>query len=42
MSFLIVLKKRLDDRVDEMLQRGLIKELLDFHKSYNEKRIDVQ
>ncbi|GIX73884.1 tRNA dimethylallyltransferase, partial [Caerostris extrusa] len=39
---LIFLKQRLDDRVDEMLERGLISELLDFHKSYNEGRIDIQ
>lgn len=30
---------RLDDRVDEMIKRGLIDELLDFHKMYNEKRL---
>ncbi|XP_055949856.1 tRNA dimethylallyltransferase-like [Argiope bruennichi] len=37
-----VLNQRLDDRVDEMLERGLISELLNFHKDYNEKRIDIQ
>eukprot|EP00106_Octopus_bimaculoides_P004724 XP_014772166.1 PREDICTED: tRNA dimethylallyltransferase, mitochondrial-like [Octopus bimaculoides] len=34
-----VLNKRLDKRVDDMLQRGLVNELLDFHKQYNESRI---
>ncbi|GAB1603521.1 hypothetical protein Ahia01_000633400 [Argonauta hians] len=33
-----VLNKRLDDRVDGMLARGLVKEMLDFHKQYNESR----
>ena len=30
-----VLNKRLDERVDEMLERGLINELLNFHREYN-------
>lgn len=30
-----VLNERLDKRVDEMLDRGLINELLDFHREYN-------
>lgn len=30
-----ILNDRLDKRVDEMLDRGLIDELLDFHKEYN-------
>lgn len=30
-----VLNERLDSRVDEMLDRGLIEELLDFHREYN-------
>ncbi|CAI9727888.1 tRNA dimethylallyltransferase-like isoform X1 [Octopus vulgaris] len=34
-----VLNERLDKRVDDMLQRGLVSELLDFHKQYNESRI---
>nr|XP_053651055.1 tRNA dimethylallyltransferase-like isoform X1 [Cherax quadricarinatus] len=34
-----VLNKRLDDRVDEMIERGLLKELKDFHASYNAKRL---
>lgn len=34
-----VLNQRLDERVDEMIDRGLLNELLDFHKMYNEKRI---
>jgi len=33
-----VLGKRLDDRVDEMIHRGLLSELIDFHNTYNEKR----
>ncbi|XP_050703823.1 tRNA dimethylallyltransferase-like [Eriocheir sinensis] len=34
-----VLLKRLDDRVDEMIERGLLQELLDFHASYNSRRL---
>uniref|UniRef100_A0A146MCA4 tRNA dimethylallyltransferase, mitochondrial n=2 Tax=Lygus hesperus TaxID=30085 RepID=A0A146MCA4_LYGHE len=34
-----VLDKRLDDRVDDMMNRGLVQELLNFHKSYNEERL---
>lgn len=34
-----VLDKRLDDRVDEMLDAGLIDELKDFHVAYNKKKI---
>lgn len=30
-----ILNERLDKRVDEMLDRGLIEELLDFHQEYN-------
>lgn len=30
-----ILNERLDSRVDEMLDRGLIEELLDFHHEYN-------
>ncbi|GFR00958.1 tRNA dimethylallyltransferase [Trichonephila clavata] len=37
-----VLVPRLDDRVDEMIERGLIEELLDFHKNYNKSRIDIE
>ncbi|CAL1265638.1 unnamed protein product [Larinioides sclopetarius] len=37
-----ILNQRLDDRVDEMLGRGLISELLNFHKDYNANRIDIQ
>ncbi|XP_015914703.1 tRNA dimethylallyltransferase isoform X2 [Parasteatoda tepidariorum] len=32
-----VLDKRLDDRVDEMISRGLLSELIEFHNSYNKK-----
>lgn len=35
-----VLDVRLDDRVDEMLEKGLVNELLDFHKIYNEQRLN--
>ncbi|XP_064606784.1 tRNA dimethylallyltransferase-like isoform X2 [Liolophura sinensis] len=34
-----VLNKRLDDRVDDMMSRGLIKELEEFHHSYNKDRL---
>lgn len=34
-----VLDERLDSRVDNMLQAGLVQELLDFHRRYNEQRI---
>ncbi|XP_012230544.1 tRNA dimethylallyltransferase isoform X2 [Linepithema humile] len=34
-----VLGKRLDNRVDGMLEAGLVQELLDFHRRYNEHRI---
>ncbi|XP_014248302.1 tRNA dimethylallyltransferase [Cimex lectularius] len=35
-----VLNKRLDERVDDMVSRGLLKELVDFHETYNRTRID--
>ncbi|XP_018569009.1 tRNA dimethylallyltransferase [Anoplophora glabripennis] len=34
-----ILDKRLDERVDNMLEQGLLQELIAFHKLYNEKRI---
>ncbi|KAK4295066.1 hypothetical protein Pmani_032349 [Petrolisthes manimaculis] len=34
-----VLNQRVDARVDEMIDRGLVDELLDFHASYNTKRL---
>lgn len=34
-----ILDERLDKRVDSMLENGLIDELLDFHKKYNEERV---
>lgn len=34
-----VLGDRLDGRVDDMLEAGLVQELLDFHHRYNEQRI---
>ncbi|XP_043498979.1 tRNA dimethylallyltransferase [Polistes fuscatus] len=34
-----ILNKRLNQRVDAMMQNGLINELLEFHRKYNEDRI---
>ncbi|RWS13091.1 tRNA dimethylallyltransferase-like protein [Dinothrombium tinctorium] len=34
-----VLKKRLNERAEKMMQQGLIEELSDFHAKYNEKRL---
>ncbi|XP_025990811.2 tRNA dimethylallyltransferase isoform X2 [Solenopsis invicta] len=34
-----VLDSRLNDRVDGMMEAGLVRELLDFHRRYNEQRI---
>ena len=34
-----VLEERTDKRVDQMLDRGLVKELQDFHQQYNTSRI---
>ncbi|XP_043264832.1 tRNA dimethylallyltransferase isoform X2 [Colletes gigas] len=34
-----VLEERLESRVDAMLETGLVQELLDFHRRYNEQRI---
>jgi tRNA dimethylallyltransferase len=34
-----VLDKRLDLRVDAMLEQGLLPELLDFHRLYNKQRL---
>ena len=34
-----VLDRRLDDRVDDMIQRGLLAELSDFHRDYNVQRL---
>ncbi|XP_064626774.1 tRNA dimethylallyltransferase-like [Lineus longissimus] len=34
-----VLEERLDARVDDMIRRGLVKELLDFHEAYNRPRV---
>lgn len=36
---LLVLDKRLDDRVDDMLSAGLIEELRDFHVQYNQQKV---
>ena len=35
----VVLDRRIDDRVDEMLQAGLVEELLQFHRQYNEQQL---
>ncbi|KAG5888368.1 hypothetical protein JTB14_033505 [Gonioctena quinquepunctata] len=35
-----ILNKRLDDRVDTMVEQGLLNELLDFHRLYNKERMD--
>lgn len=29
----------MNDRVDTMIEQGLVQELLDFHEKYNEKRL---
>ncbi|XP_012138614.2 bHLH transcription factor Myc isoform X2 [Megachile rotundata] len=34
-----VLEERLESRVDAMMETGLVQELLDFHRRYNEQRI---
>ncbi|KAJ9587240.1 hypothetical protein L9F63_019219, partial [Diploptera punctata] len=34
-----VLDRRLDSRVDTMLEQGLVQELLDFHSHYNKQRL---
>ena len=34
-----VLDRRLDSRVDDMMSRGLVAELADFHHLYNERRL---
>lgn len=34
-----VLDDRLNKRVDSMVEQGLIEELLQFHKNYNEHRL---
>lgn len=36
-----VLDKRLDLRVDAMLEQGLLRELLDFHRQYNKQRLET-
>ncbi|XP_017881069.1 tRNA dimethylallyltransferase-like [Ceratina calcarata] len=35
-----VLEERLDNRVDGMVETGLVQELLDFHRRYNEQRFN--
>lgn len=36
------LDRRLDLRVDRMIEQGLVNELLDFHRRYNEQRVQNQ
>ncbi|XP_066992255.2 tRNA dimethylallyltransferase isoform X2 [Anabrus simplex] len=36
-----VLDERLDSRVDDMIERGLVEELLRFHEKYNQQRIAI-
>ncbi|KAI1284880.1 tRNA dimethylallyltransferase [Halotydeus destructor] len=36
-----VLNQRLDARVDDMMTRGLLEELIDFHEKYNEARLEA-
>jgi len=35
----VVLDGRIDRRVDEMLQAGLVEELIQFHRQYNEQQL---
>ena len=35
-----VLNKRLDDRVDSMIEQGLIDEMTKFHENYNMTRLE--
>ncbi|KAK4023638.1 hypothetical protein OUZ56_009038 [Daphnia magna] len=37
-----VLDRRLDARVDDMMSRGLVDELADFHQRYNARRLQDQ
>ena len=34
-----MLDERIDARVDEMVQAGLVEEMLDFHRQYNEQQL---
>lgn len=34
-----ILVDRIDERVEKMMQQGLLNELIDFHKTYNEQRL---
>jgi len=38
-GFVVVLDERIDARVDEMVQAGLVEEMLDFHRQYNEQQL---
>jgi len=35
----VVLDARIDSRVDEMMDVGLVEELSDFHQQYNEQQL---
>jgi len=37
--FFVVLDRRIDSRVDEMLQAGLVEELLQFRHQYNKQQL---
>jgi len=37
--FFVVLDRRIDSRVDEMLQAGLVEELLQFRRQYNKQQL---
>ncbi len=36
---LLVLRDRLDARVDDMIAQGLVEELAEFHREYNQRRL---
>ena len=38
--FVSVLRQRLDDRVDDMMARGLVEQLADFHRQHNKQRLE--
>ena len=37
-----VLNKRLDDRVDKMVESGMLDEMLQFHDKFNKDRIEMK
>ena len=38
-GFVVVLDARIDARVDEMMQAGLVEEMLEFHQEYNRQQL---